>query len=65
VDPLNRPIAAQTRRWDEHMRVRHPELASHAGAVRATLEAPDFIVSDFNNPDGLNYLSVWGLAFAI
>ncbi len=55
VDPLGRPIAARRRRWEEHVRTRHPEIAPHAEAVRATLTAPDFIVSDFDNPDGLNY----------
>ena len=55
VDPLGQPIAARTRRWDEHIRDRHPELAAQVEAIRTTLEAPDFIVSDFDNPDGLNY----------
>ena len=55
VDPLGRSIAARRRRWDEHVIARHPEIASHAEAVRATLTAPDFIVTDFDNPDGLNY----------
>jgi hypothetical protein len=53
-DPLGRPILARRQRWDEHIRARHPEIASLVEAVRATLEAPDFIVSDFDNPDGLN-----------
>jgi hypothetical protein len=35
--------------------VRHPEIASHPDAVKWTIEAPDIIVSDFDNPDGLNY----------
>lgn len=55
ADPLGRPIAARRRRWEEHIRARHPEIAPHGEAVRATLEAPDFIVADFDNPDGLNY----------
>lgn len=55
VDPLGRPIAAQRHRWNEHIRARHPEVAPHPMAVRATLEAPDLIVADFDNPNGLNY----------
>ncbi|MGH2613968.1 MAG: hypothetical protein ACRDJC_01915 [Thermomicrobiales bacterium] len=55
VDSLDRPIAARQRRWEEHIRARHPEVAPRVAAVRATLEAPDFSVSDFDNPDGLNY----------
>ncbi|MGH8574830.1 MAG: hypothetical protein ACREX8_20035 [Gammaproteobacteria bacterium] len=55
ADPLDRPIAARQRRWEDHIRARHPEIAPRIEAVRATLEAPDFIVSDFDNPDGLNY----------
>ncbi|MGH2616749.1 MAG: hypothetical protein ACRDJC_16060 [Thermomicrobiales bacterium] len=54
-DPLGRPITARRQRWEEHVRPRHPEVAPHVVGVRATLEAPDFIVSDFDNPDGLNY----------
>jgi hypothetical protein len=55
VDPKGRLIAARRRRWEEHVRARHPEIAPHVAAVRATIEAPEFIVSDFDNPDGLNY----------
>ncbi|MFN8593501.1 MAG: hypothetical protein U0031_18740 [Thermomicrobiales bacterium] len=46
---------ARKARWEEHVRLRHPEVASHFAAVRLTLEAPDVIVSDFDNPHGLNY----------
>jgi len=55
MDPYGQPIAARKRRWEEHIRARHPEIASHVDAVRTTLETPDVIVSDFDNPDGLNY----------
>ena len=55
VDPLGRPVVARRQRWEEHIRARHPEIAPLVEVVRATLEAPDFIVSDFDNPDGLNY----------
>jgi hypothetical protein len=55
VDPLGRPIVARRQRWDEHIRTRHPEIGPHDAIVRATLEEPDFIVADFDNPDGLNY----------
>ena len=55
ADPLAHLIVAQRRRWDEHIRNRHPEVADQVEAIRATLEIPDYIVSDVDNPDGLNY----------
>ena len=55
ADPLAQPIVARRQRWEEHVRTRHPEVADHVEAVRVTLEIPDYIVSDVDNPDGLNY----------
>jgi hypothetical protein len=55
ADPLAQPIVARRQRWEEHVRARHPEVAGQVDAVRDTLEAPDYIVSDVDNPDGLNY----------
>ena len=55
ADPLAQSIVARRQRWEEHVRPRHPEVADQVKAVLATLEAPDYIVSDVDNPDGLNY----------
>lgn len=55
MDPEGRLITARRQRWEEHIQARHPEIAAHDESVRVTLEAPDVIVSDFDNPAGLNY----------
>jgi hypothetical protein len=55
ADPLAQSIVARRQRWEEHVRARHPEVADQVEAVLASLEAPDYIVSDVDNPDGLNY----------
>ena len=54
-DPLDRRVEARTHRWEDHLRARHPEVAYVPDAVRRTIEAPDISVSDFDNPNGLNY----------
>jgi hypothetical protein len=55
ADPLGRRVVARRDRWEENLRVRHPEVALYEAAVRLTLEAPDYIVSDVDDLDGLNY----------
>lgn len=55
LDPLGRRIVARRDRWEDHLWVRHPEVARHVEAVRLAIEDPDSIRSDADNPDGLNY----------
>jgi hypothetical protein len=55
VDPVGRRVEAERARWDEHLWLRHPEVARSVESVRSTLEGPDWIALDADNPDGLNY----------
>lgn len=55
IDPLGLRIEVGRERWEGHLRPRHPEVATRVEAVRLTLERPDRILADVDNPDGLNY----------
>lgn len=55
IDPIGRRVVARLRRWDGHVRDKHPEVVDHHPAVRAAIEAPTFVTRDADHPERENF----------